>query len=207
MPPPRLVPPVVAPSRAPKRVRAEENDQDEEAGARDTRNLVALASVCDPFQADATECLPPVDDVAAGPDRNSGACDCPCTCGEEDKEDCGCPCVYADSVPDQLPRYTVLLDVDGDTSQDRRFLCPLPGCGSTFASYVALNTHWVLHVSERVLACPYLGCPNTYSDRGDMGVHIDAAHVQRVPFKCSAPACGATFPGLVALQNHVTTTH
>ncbi|KZP00355.1 hypothetical protein CALVIDRAFT_456013, partial [Calocera viscosa TUFC12733] len=89
-------------------------------------------------------------------------------------------------------------------SQGRRttkasFVCPIPGCGSTFTRSFNLKGHLRSHNEERPFKCHWPGCEKGFARQHDCKRH-EALHLNIRPFTCEG--CGRNFARMDALNRH-----
>ncbi|KAK0553180.1 hypothetical protein OC845_001316 [Tilletia horrida] len=84
------------------------------------------------------------------------------------------------------------------------FVCPVPGCGSTFTRKNNLDGHLRSHNNERPFACPVPGCDKRFARRHDMNRHHDL-HTNKKQHTCEL--CNRRFARLDALNRHLKNTN
>jgi uncharacterized Zn-finger protein len=100
--------------------------------------------------------------------------------------------------------------------QDANFVCPVPGCGSTFTrsfnlkgnlrsyrshhgTYVTFQGHMRSHNEERPFQCKWPGCGKGFARQHDCKRH-EQLHSNYRPFTCDG--CNKTFARMDALNRH-----
>ncbi|KAK0194046.1 hypothetical protein F5146DRAFT_417162 [Armillaria mellea] len=100
--------------------------------------------------------------------------------------------------------------------QDATFICPVPGCGSTFtrsfnlkgelllfmyelSSHLSLG-HIRSHNEEKPFVCPWPGCGKGFARQHDCKRH-EQLHSNYRPFSCEP--CGKMFARMDALNRHL----
>ncbi|KAG2086597.1 uncharacterized protein F5147DRAFT_588459 [Suillus discolor] len=83
--------------------------------------------------------------------------------------------------------------------QDANFLCPVPGCGSTFTRSFNLKGHMRSHNEERPFQCKWPGCGKGFARQHDCKRH-EQLHSNYRPFTCDG--CNKTFARMDALNRH-----
>ncbi|KZT26688.1 hypothetical protein NEOLEDRAFT_1131683 [Neolentinus lepideus HHB14362 ss-1] len=106
----------------------------------------------------------------------------------------------------QVEKQQVTTSATQAASASRRrneahFVCPVPGCGSTFTRRFNLRGHLRSHTEERPYVCEWPGCGKGFARQHDCKRH-QALHTQRSQQNvCSG--CGKTFSRLDALNRHL----
>nr|XP_020139145.1 zinc finger protein ZXDC-like [Microcebus murinus] len=88
---------------------------------------------------------------------------------------------------------------------DRRFACPVEGCGKSFTRAEHLKGHSVTHLGTKPFACPVEGCCARFSARSSLYIH-SKKHVQDAAApksRCPVPSCGRLFSTKHSLKAHV----
>ncbi|KAI0028613.1 hypothetical protein K488DRAFT_6576, partial [Vararia minispora EC-137] len=103
----------------------------------------------------------------------------------------------------EIKRDTVTTTATQAASANRRrneahFLCPVPGCGSTFTRRFNLRGHMRSHLEERPFTCDWPGCGKSFARQHDCKRHT-ALHSMK-PKNNSCKGCGKTFSRLDALN-------
>ncbi|KAH9831277.1 uncharacterized protein C8Q71DRAFT_715628 [Rhodofomes roseus] len=115
-----------------------------------------------------------------------------------------------------LPRLPPILQVEKQqvttsatqaASASRRrneahFVCPVPGCGSTFTRRFNLRGHLRSHTAERPFLCEWPGCNKGFARQHDCKRH-QALHTAKAQANV-CHGCGKTFSRLDALNRHRT---
>ncbi|WVQ72407.1 hypothetical protein IAR50_001959 [Cryptococcus sp. DSM 104548] len=114
------------------------------------------------------------------------------------------PQLYEDNQPKKMKVTSAATKVASETrrTQDGLFMCPVPGCGSTFTRHFNLKGHLRSHNDERPYKCLYEGCPKAtigFARQHDCKRHMLLHEGLRL-FECDA--CGKKFARLDALTRH-----
>ncbi|KAI6106866.1 hypothetical protein EDD16DRAFT_1489618 [Pisolithus croceorrhizus] len=83
--------------------------------------------------------------------------------------------------------------------QEANFMCPVPGCGSTFTRSFNLKGHMRSHNEERPFQCKWPGCGKGFARQHDCKRH-EQLHFNYRPFTCEG--CRKTFARMDALNRH-----
>ncbi|KAL5504328.1 hypothetical protein ACEPAH_8402 [Sanghuangporus vaninii] len=107
--------------------------------------------------------------------------------------------------PIQVVRQNVTTHATADASQRRRrteanFICPVPGCGSTFTRHFNLKGHMRSHNEERPFKCKWPGCEKGFARQHDCKRH-EQLHLNIRPYTCQG--CQRTFARMDALNRHL----
>ncbi|EIM81144.1 uncharacterized protein STEHIDRAFT_67207 [Stereum hirsutum FP-91666 SS1] len=81
---------------------------------------------------------------------------------------------------------------------EAHFICPVPGCGSTFTRRFNLRGHLRSHTEERPYRCEYPGCNKGFARQHDCKRHQALHQSKSTNNTCSG--CGKTFSRLDALN-------
>lgn len=85
-------------------------------------------------------------------------------------------------------------------TQPANFVCPVPGCGSTFTRSFNLKGHIRSHNDEKPYQCPWPGCGKGFARQHDCKRH-EQLHTNYRPFVCEG--CGRQFARMDALNRHL----
>ncbi|TDL14154.1 hypothetical protein BD410DRAFT_278133 [Rickenella mellea] len=105
----------------------------------------------------------------------------------------------------QVARQNVTTHATADASQRRRrteanFVCPVPGCGSTFTRHFNLKGHMRSHNEERPFKCKWPGCDKGFARQHDCKRH-EQLHLNIRPYVCQG--CQRQFARMDALNRHL----
>ncbi|KAG8787245.1 hypothetical protein FRC15_009644 [Serendipita sp. 397] len=106
----------------------------------------------------------------------------------------------------KVERQQVTTPATAKASEGRRkgeasFVCPVPGCGSTFTRHFNLKGHLRSHNEERPFKCKWPGCEKGFARQHDCKRH-EALHLNLRPYTCEG--CKKTFARMDALNRHRT---
>ncbi|KAI0268775.1 hypothetical protein BC834DRAFT_952113 [Gloeopeniophorella convolvens] len=106
----------------------------------------------------------------------------------------------------QVERQQVTTSATQAASASRRrneanFLCPVPGCGSTFTRRFNLRGHLRSHTEERPYKCEWPGCNKGFARQHDCKRHQALHSAKSQNNACQG--CGKTFSRLDALNRHL----
>ncbi|KAK2464246.1 hypothetical protein APHAL10511_003703 [Amanita phalloides] len=106
----------------------------------------------------------------------------------------------------QVERLQVTTSATQMASASRRrneahFLCPVPGCGSTFTRRFNLRGHLRSHTEERPYVCDWPGCKKGFARQHDCKRH-QALHTAKSQANI-CQGCKKTFSRLDALNRHL----
>ncbi|KLO17086.1 hypothetical protein SCHPADRAFT_821976 [Schizopora paradoxa] len=104
-----------------------------------------------------------------------------------------------------VARQNVTTHATADASHRRRrteanFICPVPGCGSTFTRHFNLKGHLRSHNEERPFKCKWPGCDKGFARQHDCKRH-EQLHLNIRPYVCQG--CNRTFARMDALNRHL----
>ncbi|KAI0311032.1 hypothetical protein OF83DRAFT_1069511 [Amylostereum chailletii] len=103
-----------------------------------------------------------------------------------------------------VAKVNVTTSATADASMKRRindakFMCPVPGCGSTFTRHFNLKGHMRSHNDEKPFQCKWPGCLKGFARQHDCKRH-EQLHSNHRPFTCEG--CKKPFARLDALNRH-----
>ncbi|KAG2018305.1 krueppel-like factor 16 [Coprinopsis cinerea AmutBmut pab1-1] len=84
--------------------------------------------------------------------------------------------------------------------QEAGFVCPFPGCGSTFTRSFNLKGHIRSHNEEKPFVCHWPGCGKGFARQHDCKRH-EQLHTNYRPFTCEG--CNRQFARMDALNRHL----
>ncbi|KAJ3775646.1 krueppel-like factor 16 [Lentinula raphanica] len=84
--------------------------------------------------------------------------------------------------------------------QEATFICPVPGCGSTFTRSFNLKGHIRSHNEEKPFLCHWPGCNKGFARQHDCKRH-EQLHTNYRPFTCEG--CQKPFARMDALNRHL----
>ncbi|KAJ6512759.1 hypothetical protein C8R45DRAFT_812833 [Mycena sanguinolenta] len=85
-------------------------------------------------------------------------------------------------------------------NQEATFICPVPGCGSTFTRSFNLKRHIRSHNEEKPFLCKWPGCGKGFARLHDCKRH-EQLHTNYQPFTCDG--CNKQFARMDALNRHL----
>ncbi|KAJ7227428.1 hypothetical protein GGX14DRAFT_348258 [Mycena pura] len=82
--------------------------------------------------------------------------------------------------------------------REATFICPVPGCGSTFTRSLSLKGHIRSH-NEELFLCKWPGCRKGFTRQHDCKRH-EQLHTNYHPYTCDG--CNKQFVRMDALHRH-----
>ncbi|KAJ7126714.1 hypothetical protein C8R44DRAFT_616997 [Mycena epipterygia] len=108
-----------------------------------------------------------------------------------------------DGAPIIVSKQNVTTVRTSKASHNRRkqaaFICPVPGCGSTFTRSFNLKGHIRSHNEEKPFLCKWPGCGKGFAREHDCKRH-EQLHANYRPFTCDG--CNKQFARMEALNRH-----
>ncbi|CAI9533634.1 unnamed protein product [Staurois parvus] len=92
---------------------------------------------------------------------------------------------------------------------DRRYPCPVEGCGKSFTRAEHLKGHKITHLGTKPFECPVEGCGAKFSARSSLYIH-SKKHLQDVDAskaRCSVSNCSKIFTSKQSLKSHMVKQH
>lgn len=92
---------------------------------------------------------------------------------------------------------------------DRRFTCPVEGCGKSFTRAEHLKGHSITHLGTKPFECPVEGCCARFSARSSLYIH-SKKHLQDVAVpksRCPVSSCNRLFTSKHSMKAHVVRQH
>lgn len=92
---------------------------------------------------------------------------------------------------------------------DRRFTCPVEGCGKSFTRAEHLKGHSITHLGTKPFECPVEGCCARFSARSSLYIH-SKKHLQDVgapKSRCPVSSCNKLFASKHSMKAHVVRQH
>ncbi|XP_021574741.1 zinc finger protein ZXDC [Carlito syrichta] len=92
---------------------------------------------------------------------------------------------------------------------DRRFTCPVEGCGKSFTRAEHLKGHSITHLGTKPFECPVEGCCARFSARSSLYIH-SKKHMQDMDApksRCPVSSCNRLFTSKHSMKAHVVRQH
>lgn len=92
---------------------------------------------------------------------------------------------------------------------DRRFMCPVEGCGKSFTRAEHLKGHSITHLGTKPFECPVEGCCAKFSARSSLYIH-SKKHLQDVDSlktRCPVSSCNKLFTSKHSMKTHMVKQH
>ncbi|NXU91412.1 ZXDC protein, partial [Xiphorhynchus elegans] len=92
---------------------------------------------------------------------------------------------------------------------DRRFMCPVEGCGKSFTRAEHLKGHSITHLGTKPFECPVEGCCAKFSARSSLYIH-SKKHLQDVDSlktRCPVSSCNKLLTSKHSMKTHMVKQH
>uniref|UniRef100_A0A2K6EMS7 C2H2-type domain-containing protein n=1 Tax=Propithecus coquereli TaxID=379532 RepID=A0A2K6EMS7_PROCO len=92
-------------------------------------------------------------------------------------------------------------------NDDRRFPCPVEGCGKSFRRAEHLKGHSVTHLGTKPFKCPVEGCRARFSARSSLYMHSKKHEQAAEAPKSCCPSCNRLFRSKHSMKAHMARQH